>query len=209
MSENSCSVHTPHVSPCTESSGFAWVCPQPEEIVTNRQQDCLRLPTTPTVQGGWTTCARVRRLPMPIACLSSAMASGSHGTGHGVAVGRGRSGRRLSGVGRFFRFRPLLSDLELQQAPRGRMTRGISSAKLATTGFPGSGTRRTLSALDARGTESSVHGSTESSREVSARGITTMCGLYSCVTSFPFPRGTRDAHRTTTLVHYRRPNLTS
>ena len=39
MSENSCSVHTPHVSPCTESSGFAWVCPQPEEIVTNRQQD--------------------------------------------------------------------------------------------------------------------------------------------------------------------------
>ena len=28
-----------HVSPCTESSGFAWVCPQPEEIVTNRQQD--------------------------------------------------------------------------------------------------------------------------------------------------------------------------
>ena len=54
---------------------------------------------------------------------------------------------------RFFRFRPLLSDLELQQAPRGRMTRGISSAKLATTGFPGSGTRRTLSALDARGTD--------------------------------------------------------
>ena len=121
----------------------------------------------------------------------------------------GRSGNRLSCVGRFFRFRPLLSDLELQQAPRGRMTRGISSAKLATTGFPGSGTRRTLSALDARGTESSVHGSTESSREVSARGITTMCGLYSCVTSSPLPRGTRDAHRTTALVHYRRPNLTS
>ena len=69
-----------------------------------------------TVQGGWTTCARVRRLSMPIACLSSAMASGSHGTGHGVAVGRGRSGNRLSCVGRFFRFRPLLSDLELQQA---------------------------------------------------------------------------------------------
>ena len=91
-----------HVSPCTESSGFAWVCPQPEEIVTNRQQDCLRLPTTPTVQGGWTTCARVRRLSMPIACLSSAMASGSHGTGHGVAVGRGRSGRRLSGVRALF-----------------------------------------------------------------------------------------------------------
>ena len=44
MSENSCSVHTPHVSPCTESSGFAWVCPQPEEIVTNRQQDCFAPP---------------------------------------------------------------------------------------------------------------------------------------------------------------------
>ena len=44
------------------------------------------------------------------------MASGSHGTGHGVAVGRGRSGRRLSGVGRFFRFRPLLAELLLQQA---------------------------------------------------------------------------------------------
>ena len=116
-------------------------------------QVVLRLPTTPTVQGGWTTCARVRRLSMPIACLSSAMAFASHGTGHGVAVGRGRSGNRLSCVGRFFRFRPLLSDLELQQAPRGRMTRGISSAKLATTGFPGSGTRRTLSALDARGAD--------------------------------------------------------
>ena len=80
-------------------------------------QVVLRLPTTPTVQGGWTTCARVRRLSMPIACLSSAMASASHGTGHGVAVGRGRSGRRLSGVGRFFRFRPLLR-LLLQQANR-------------------------------------------------------------------------------------------
>jgi hypothetical protein len=79
-------------------------------------QVVLRLPTTPTVQGGWTTCARVRRLSMPIACLSSAMASASHGTGHGVAVGRGRSGNRLSCVGRFFRFRPLLSELELQQA---------------------------------------------------------------------------------------------
>ena len=79
-------------------------------------QVVLRLPTTPTVQGGWTTCARVRRLSMPIACLSSAMASASHGTGHGVAVGRGRSGRRLSGVGRFFRFRPLLAELLLQQA---------------------------------------------------------------------------------------------
>ena len=44
------------------------------------------------------------------------MASASHGTGHGVAVGRGRSGNRLSCVGRFFRFRPLLSELELQQA---------------------------------------------------------------------------------------------
>ena len=44
------------------------------------------------------------------------MASASHDTGHGVAVGRGRSGNRLSCVGRFFRFRPLLSELELQQA---------------------------------------------------------------------------------------------
>ena len=41
-------------------------------------QFVLHLPTTPTVQGGWTTCARVRRLSMPIACLSSAMAFASH-----------------------------------------------------------------------------------------------------------------------------------
>ena len=34
-------------------------------------QVVLRLPTTPTVQGGWTTCARVRRLSMPTACLSA------------------------------------------------------------------------------------------------------------------------------------------
>ena len=120
MSENSCSVHTPHVT-CVSVHRVIRIC---VGVPTARGDShkpipsaglFLRLPTTPTVQGGWTTCARVRRLPMQIACLSSAMASGSHGTGHGVAVGRGRSGRRLSGVGRFFRFRPLLSELELQQ----------------------------------------------------------------------------------------------
>ena len=93
--------------------------PHPMEIAQKEMQVVLRLPTTPTVQGGWTTCARVRRLLMPIACLSSAMTSASHGTGHGVAVARrprGRSGRRLSGVGRFFRFRPLLGGFPLQVA---------------------------------------------------------------------------------------------
>ena len=103
--------HAPYMPPCGKLSGVAWQRPQQEEFAQKEMQVVLRLPTTPTVQGGWTTCARVRRLSMPIACLSSAMASASHGTGHGVAVGRGRSGNRLSCVGRFFRFRPLLSDL--------------------------------------------------------------------------------------------------
>jgi hypothetical protein len=78
----------------------------------------LRLPTTPTAQGGWTTCARVRRLSMPTACLSSAMAFASHGTGHGVAAGRGRTSRRLRGSGNrasgaFFRFGPFLGEFRV------------------------------------------------------------------------------------------------
>jgi len=59
-----------------------------EEIAQKEMQVVLHLPTTPTVQGGWTTCARVRRLSMPIACLSSAMAFASHGTGQSAFVRR-------------------------------------------------------------------------------------------------------------------------